>query len=143
MPGTRHSFVVDASREDAFAYVNDYTNVPHYLFGVSGFEPITEQTFGLGSQFEAQLNVGPKTLSSTLETTEWVENEVLKLESIAGFPITNIWHFADAESGTSIDLEIDYRLPGGLTGRALKAILEPFVGQLTKHVESKLREQLG
>ncbi|AQA25829.1 hypothetical protein BTZ20_1368 [Rhodococcus sp. MTM3W5.2] len=31
-----------------FAYVDDYRNVPAWMFGVTRFEPVGEQTQGLG-----------------------------------------------------------------------------------------------
>ncbi|GAB89487.1 hypothetical protein [Gordonia rhizosphera] len=60
-----------------------------------------------------------------------------------GVTAATIWRFADAEGGTEVDVEFEYRLPGGLAGRALGTLLEPFIGQAIRHTESKLAEQVG
>ncbi|MFT4044467.1 MAG: SRPBCC family protein [Gordonia sp. (in: high G+C Gram-positive bacteria)] len=143
MAGIRESFVVEVPRAHVFAYINDYANVPKYMFGVSRFEPTTEQTSGLGAVFDSAMTIGPKTFGSTVEITEWEQDEVIRLESIAGFSVTTVWRFADDGDATVLDAEFDYRLPGGLGGRALKAIIEPFVGQAIKQTKENLRTQLG
>lgn len=138
MAEIRHTATMRGSREVAFAYVNDYRNVPEYMFGVSDFRPITEVTSGVGSQFVTTLKVGPKTLESTVECTEWVENEVIKLTSVKGFGASTEWYFADGdEPGTVVaDVVFDYTLPGGIAGRVLGGLMEPFVAQAVKHTDS-------
>ena len=51
--------------------------------------------------------------------------------------------YADANPGTEVQVEFEYKLPGGLGGRALGAILEPFVGQAIKQTDGNLRSQLA
>ncbi|WP_347955918.1 SRPBCC family protein [Gordonia aichiensis] len=140
MPGVRQTVSTVTSRERVFAYVDDYRNVPGWMFGVTEFMPTTEQTSGLGATYAACMKIGPKALKSTLQVTEWVENEVVVLSSIAGFDVETGWRFADGPDGaTVVDVNFDYRLPGGLAGRALGAIIEPVVGQAVRQTESALR----
>ncbi|EGD56970.1 SRPBCC family protein [Gordonia neofelifaecis] len=140
MPGVRQTVTTEAPRDRVFAYVDDYRHVPSWMFGVTKFTPVTEQTSGLGATYEASMKIGPKNLKSTLRVTEWVENETVVLTSIAGFDVQTGWRFADGDDGrTVVDAYFDYRLPGGLAGRALGAIIEPVVGQAVKQTESALR----
>lgn len=145
MSQIRHHAEMKGSRPAAFTFVNDYRNVPTYMFGVSEFRPITEQTSGVGSQFVTALKVGPKTLESTVECTEWVEDEFIKMESINGFGVGTEWRFADGdEPGTvAADVQFDYTLPGGLAGRALGTLLGQFMTPAIKHTESVLRQHLA
>ncbi len=128
-----------APRERAFGHVNDYQTVPNWMFGVTKFEPLTEQTSGIGSEFAATMKIGPKALHSTLRTAEWIENELIRLESIDGISAGTTWRFSDLpEGGTGVDVEFVYELPGGLAGRALAAIIEPVVGQAIRSTETAL-----
>ncbi|WP_431815892.1 SRPBCC family protein [Gordonia jacobaea] len=142
MPGVSHSAVIDVPRQRVFDYVNDYNNVPGYMFGITRFDPTTDHTSGLGATFNAEMSVGPKVFKSTVETKEWVDGELIALVSVDGFPANTTWRFADADGGTKVEVEFQYKLPGGLSGRALGAILEPFVGQAIKQTDNNLRSQL-
>ncbi len=142
MATIRHRSVVGAAPDLVFEYVNDYQRVPDFMFGITRFDPTGEQTVGLGSTFAAHMTVGPKTLKATVETTEWVENELIRLVAVDGFTAATIWRFAEAEGGTEVDVEFEYRLPGGLAGRALGTLLEPFIGQAIRHTESNLAQQV-
>ncbi|GAA2388252.1 MULTISPECIES: SRPBCC family protein [Gordonia] len=140
MPGVRQTVTTEASRDRVFAYVDDYRNVPSWMFGVTRFTPVTDHTSGLGATYEACMKIGPKNLTSTLRVTEWVENECVVLTSIAGFDVRTGWRFADGADGqTLVDVNFDYDLPGGLAGRALGAIIEPVVGQAVRQTEAALR----
>lgn len=145
MTEIRHHATMKGSREVAFDYVNDYRNVPEYMFGVSEFRPVTEQTSGLGSQFVTVLSVGLKTLESTVECTEWVENEVITMKSIKGFGANTEWRFADGdEPGTvEVDVMFGYTLPGGIGGRVLGGLLSQFVTPAVKHSESVIGKHLA
>lgn len=140
MPGVRQTVTTEALRHTVFAYVDDYRSVPDWMFGVTRFTPITDQVSGLGATYEACMKIGPKSLRSTLRVTEWVENEIVVLSSIAGFDVETGWRFADGDHGlTVVDVNFDYRLPGGLAGRALGSLIEPVVGQAVKQTETALR----
>ena len=140
MPGVRQTLTTEALRHAVFAYVEDYRSVPDWMFGVTHFRPVTDHVSGLGATYDACMKIGPKSLKSTLRVTEWVENEIVVLRSIAGFDVETGWRFTDGEGGlTVVDVNFDYRLPGGLAGRALGSLIEPVVGQAVKHTESALR----
>ncbi|MDY6811406.1 SRPBCC family protein [Gordonia sp. HNM0687] len=143
MGTVRHSSSLEVPRHRVFAYINDHQNVPNFFFGVSSFVPVTAATEGLGSQFAVTMKVGPKTLRSTVETVDWVENELIRLESVEGFSAHTTWNFIDVGVGTQVDVEFVYTLPGGLAGRALGTVVEPFAGQAVRQTDKNLVEQVS
>ncbi|WP_074850814.1 SRPBCC family protein [Gordonia westfalica] len=138
----RHQVVVDAPRARVFEYVDGYQNVPEYLMGVTGFEPRTSQTQGLGSIFEVTVDVGPKKLKSVVRCTEYIENELIELKAIEGFQADTTWRFAEAGSGTDLQVEFNYTLPGGIAGRVLGGIIGPFAAQAIRHTEATIAKKV-
>src|SRR5262249_26331388 len=64
-----------------FAYVDDYRNVPGWMFGVTRFEPVGNQNQGLGATFDTTMQLGPKALHSRVRITEWEQDRLIRLES--------------------------------------------------------------
>ncbi|ANY22607.1 MULTISPECIES: SRPBCC family protein [Gordonia] len=141
----RHQARIDGPRERVFEYVDGYQNVSEYMFGVTRFEPTTEQTSGLGATFAVTIDVGPKALKSIVKCTEYVENELIALEAIEGFGANTRWRFADADggSGTDLDVEFSYTLPGGMAGKLLGKIIGPFAAQAVRHTEVTIGKKVG
>lgn len=133
--------------EAGFTYVDDYRNVPAWMFGVTKFTPIGAQTQGLGATFDATMQLGPKALHSKVRITQWEENRLITLESVDGISNRSSWRFAPTVDGhTELTVDFDYALPGGIIGKALSKIVEPIVGTAIKYTESTLRaraEELG
>ena len=137
------SAIASTSREAAFAYLDDYRNVPKWMFGITRFEPRTEATSGLGATYDATMQIGPKALTSVVHVTEWFPDERLTLESVEGLSNSSTWSLADTPDGqTRLDVVFRYSLPGGMAGKLLGAVVEPVVGQAIRHTESALRSQL-
>ncbi|MFE3293653.1 SRPBCC family protein [Rhodococcus sp. NPDC059234] len=129
--------------EAGFAFVDDYRNVPSWMFGVTRFEPLGEQTRGLGARFDAVMQIGPKALGSRVEITAWEQDSLIRLESIDGISNSSTWRFAPtADGATELTVDFEYSLPGGLLGKALAKIVEPVVGTAIKHTEATLRARV-
>jgi len=128
MPINIHSTTVcNAPRAKVFAYVDDYRNVPEWLFGISRFEPTTDQVRGLGAVFEGSIHVGT-TLHSTVEVKAYEEGRMFEFDSVKGFKNSSRWTFEDIDAETTrISADVSYELPGGLAGKALGRLIEPFV----------------
>ncbi|MGW0176969.1 SRPBCC family protein [Rhodococcus sp. NPDC003322] len=123
-----------------FAYVDDYRNVPRWMFGVTRFEPVGVENQGLGATFDATMQLGPKALHSRVRITEWEQDRLIRLESVDGISNGSTWRFSPTDDGhTELAVDFDYTLPGGLLGRALAKIVEPIVGTAVAHTESTLR----
>ncbi|MCD5421074.1 MULTISPECIES: SRPBCC family protein [Rhodococcus] len=139
----RHSAVADIPIDLAFSYVDDYRNVPDWMFGVARFQPVGEQVSGLGAVYDSTMRIGPKDLDSRVEVVEWERNRVIVLDSIAGFRAASSWTFTDLGDATRLDVDFGYRLPGGIAGRTLGMLIEPIVGTAIRQTEHALRTRLG
>ena len=128
----------DAPIDKVFAYVTDYRNVPEWLYGISKFVPITELDRGVGATFDGTINLGA-TLHSTIKTTAFEEGKHFEMDSIKGFKNTSRWTFdALGTDKTRIIADVSYSLPGGIAGKALGKVMEPFVKIAVKHSSEHL-----
>lgn len=143
---TRVTIVEDcvASAESAFAYVNDYRNLPKFLHGLERFTPVGAKDEGLGAVFDGRMKLGPASLTSRIEITRWEENAVIGVTSIKGFDVSSTFVFHPrADALCTIDAIVDYRVPGGLAGKALGRTIEPFVKLAVKHTTDNLVAQIA
>lgn len=125
----------------AFAFVDDYRNVPEWMFGVTRFEPLGAQTSGLGSEFETVMQLGPKAMKSKIRATEWVRDEVITLASYEGMVNSSSWRFrAVDDQSTELSVDFRYEFPGGLAGKALAKIVEPAIQVAIRQTEQNLRK---
>lgn len=126
-----------------FDYVADSSNTPKWFYGIKKFQPLTEQTRGLGATFETEVHMGA-TLKSTVECIEYVENEIFTIESTKGIQNKSRWTFSPAgDGGTEISCEFSYHLGSGIAGAALSRLVEPFVAITVKHTTNSLVAQLS
>ncbi|MBF6437887.1 SRPBCC family protein [Nocardia cyriacigeorgica] len=134
----------DASAETAFAYVNDYRNLPRFLREVQEFTPVGSQTEGVGATFDGHIKLGPVSLNSRIQVVRWEPHVAIGVKSIKGFEVesTFLFHAKDAERCT-VDAIVDYRVPGGLAGKALGKTIEPFVKIAVKHSTDNLTKQIA
>jgi hypothetical protein len=127
----------------AFGHVDDYRNTVGWMFGLAKFSPAGELDHGLGATFDATFQIKPITLHSTVECTAWEQDTVIAFRSIKGFVNASTWRFIaiDAERST-LSVDFEYELPGGLAGKALGRALEPIVTLSIRHTEAELRKQI-
>ncbi|WP_109523233.1 MULTISPECIES: SRPBCC family protein [Nocardia] len=133
-----------ASAESAFQYVNDYRNLPHFLHGIESFTPVGDQIEGLGASFDGHIKLGPASLRSRVEVNRWEKDFAIGIRSIKGFEIDSTFLFhPKGDDLCTIDAIVDYRVPGGLAGRALGKTIEPFVKITVKHTTDNLIRQIA
>lgn len=143
MTTIHHTATASVPVSTAFAHVADYRTVPQWFFGISRFVPQGEKDYGLGATYDSAVKIGPKEIGSVVEVTEFEEDRLITLKSIAGFKTTSRWTFsAVGDTATELAVEFTYDLPGGLAGRALGMIIEPFAVQAVKASEAALRRDL-
>ncbi|MGW4331144.1 SRPBCC family protein [Nocardia sp. NPDC004573] len=133
-----------ASAESAFAYVNDYRNLSRFLHGIQSFTPVGEQTEGVGATFDGHMKLGPASLKSRIRVIRWEENFAIGVESIKGFDVESTFLFhAKGDDLCTVDAIVDFRVPGGLAGRALGKTIEPFVKIAVQHTTHNLVTQIA
>ncbi len=126
----------------AFAYVADYRTIPDWFYGVSRFVPEGDLDHGLGARFAVDLKVGPKVRRSVVEVTGFESDRLIALQSMGSLKAVSTWSFEEAPGGTRMQVEFSYDLPGGLAGKALGRIIEPFAAQAVRSTEATLRRNL-
>jgi uncharacterized membrane protein len=123
----------DAPVDIAFDYLDDYREVPKWMFGVEDFQVVSEKDRGLGSEFEATLNLGIK-LHTRIRCTEWEKNRVIGMDSVKGFKVRSRWYFDEEGPGrTKVTANVTYELPFGPAGRAMGKIVGPAVQRAVGH----------
>ncbi|MBA4857971.1 SRPBCC family protein [Nocardia farcinica] len=133
-----------ASAETAFRYVNDYRNLPRFLHGIQSFTPVGSRTEGVGAVFDGTMKLGPATLHSRVEVVRWEEGAAIGIKSIKGFDLESTFLFHPrGEDRSTVDAIVDYRVPGGLAGKALGRTIEPFVKIAVKHTNDNLLRQIA
>ncbi|MDF0532326.1 SRPBCC family protein [Tsukamurella sp. 8F] len=138
-----HSATAEVPVDVGFAYVADYRTVPRWFFGVTRFDPQGGLDYGLGAIYDAELRIGPKAFTSVVQITEFEQDRLITLRSIAGFRTSSRWEFTPHADGRSrLFVEFTYDLPGGIAGRTLAKIVEPFAVQAVRNTEATLRRQL-
>ncbi|QIS17017.1 SRPBCC family protein [Nocardia terpenica] len=133
-----------ASAETAFAYVDDYRNLPKFITEVHEFTPCTDRTSGLGATFDGAIKLGPVPLHSRIEIVRWERDAAIGVKSIQGFEIESTFVFhAEGEHACVVDAIVDYRVPGGIAGKVLGKTIEPFVKIAVKHATHNLTTQIA
>lgn len=137
-----HTASCQAPVDVAFAYVSDYRNVGQWLFGVSKFEPVGEQTYGLGAIFDASLHLGLP-IHTRIRVSEFEEGALMAFDSVKGFKVTSIWRFTALDDATtSIDAEVDLTLPFGPAGKAMGKVIQPVLKTAITHSSKELAHHI-
>ncbi|MFF3225923.1 SRPBCC family protein [Nocardia suismassiliense] len=143
MGHVEHSATCAAPVDFVFTYVADYRNVPNWMFGIRHFTPVGEQTSGVGAVFDTALHLGPTTLHLRADTIEWIDGARVTMRAIKGIEGRIRWDFATlGAEATKVSATADYRVPGGLAGRALDRVIQAFIGPAVRHTEKNLREKI-
>lgn len=133
---------IDAPAAAVFSYLTDYTTAPDYIMGLESFEPITEQTAGLGAKFEGTIKLGAR-LSAGQECVEYVEGQSFTLKSFKGVSNTMRWVVTPlTDTSSRANLVWEYDLGSGLTGKTLNKVVSPFVKLAANHASSELKKHI-
>ncbi|MFC6011665.1 SRPBCC family protein [Nocardia lasii] len=140
-----------APAEQAFAFINDYRNLPKFWYGIESFTPVTAQTDGVGAKFDGKMKLGPASLTSRVEVVGWEEGRLIATKSIKGIEIVSTFRFIPkGDTACAVEADIDFSVGGGLAGKVLAKTIEPFVkiavqhttDSLIKEIEKSHREQV-
>lgn len=136
--------VTDAPLQKVFGYLADSRNIEQWFYGVERIVPLTDQIRGLGSTYEITINAG-MVFTAKIECTEFVENELIVVESFGGDgpAASTRWAFASEGDGTRIRGEFDYTLPGGLAGAAMATLVKPFAAIAVKQTTANILKYAG
>jgi uncharacterized membrane protein len=129
---------INAPVSTVFAYVDDFSNTPDWMYGLSRIEPVTEQRRGVGATYEGSMKVGIS-LDSTIRCIDYEVDRLIEIESIKGIKNRQRWTFtALADDRTRVDAWISFELPGGFAGTAAERIVKPLIGVAVAHTTRAL-----
>ncbi|WP_168929345.1 SRPBCC family protein [Nocardioides sp. GY 10113] len=133
-----HSVEIDAPVREVFDYVDDFSRIKEWMYGLHTIEPVTEQTRGVGATYDGVMKVGVH-LSSRIQCTAWERDRLIEISSVKGVHNVQRWYFTDLGGDrTRVEAWISYRLPGGPAGRAMAAAVRPLIGVAIKHTSEHL-----
>ena len=121
----------------AFGYVADYRTIPAWMLGIEEFVPVGEQSRGVGAEFDVTARFGVR-LHTRIRATEWVEGELIGMESVRGVHVRSRFGFEGSGDLTTITAEVSYRLPRGPAGRVMNRAVGPFVTRAVDHANHAL-----
>lgn len=134
--------LTDAPLERVFDYLANSANVQQWFYGVQKFEPLTDLTRGLGSKYAITVNVG-RPITAKFECTEFVDNELIAVETFDGPTASSRWTFAREGAGTRINGAFEYTLPGGVAGAAMGKLVQPFAAIAARQTTANLLKYAG
>ncbi|OHU55730.1 hypothetical protein BKG83_16055 [Mycobacteroides chelonae] len=130
---------VDRPPAEVFAYVSDFRRMTEWVFGITRVESVGQPEQGLGAVYEGAVDLGPKTLSSTAKVTRWEQDQLITVDSVAGFNFNATVRLKpDGVSRTRLDFELNYAHSGGIAARALGKTIEPLLAMAARHTTAKL-----
>lgn len=128
----------------AFRYLDDYRNVTDYWHGMKSYQPIGEPGHGIGAVFDSVIKVGPTTLKSTIKTVEWERDDRVVYQSVSGVHSVTRFEFAAVDATHSeVTFSIEFRLPGGITSKALEKTLEPFIASAARNTADNIARRVA
>ncbi|MBA0046028.1 SRPBCC family protein [Mycobacterium sp. NPDC050853] len=126
----------------AFDYISDAHHLADWMFGIEHVRFVNEVERGPGARYDVAINLGA-TLRSTIEVVGWEPDTLFTTESRSGIDNQIECRFQPVSADeTELEINIDYRLPGGLAGRALGKVISPFISLAITHSDEKLRKIL-
>ncbi|MFC7135811.1 SRPBCC family protein [Halobaculum litoreum] len=129
-----HTVRVDAPVEDVFGYVDEpehHVEMTPSIAAVSNVEPLDNG----GKRLEYTYEMVGVSLTGTMETPEYVENERIVFELAGDLAGTLTWAFEADGDATRVTYTAEYDLPGGVLAKAA----EPFA---VRYNERELRTTL-
>ncbi|MER6393834.1 SRPBCC family protein [Streptomyces sp. NPDC059382] len=144
MTEVRFVATCNAPLDVTFAYLDDYRNVTEYWHGMTSYKPVGALDHGPGSIYEAISRMGPSTLKSTIETVEWEKDVRIAYTSVSGMDSNTTFDFAAVDATHStVEFRIEFRLPGGIAGRAIEKTLEPFVATAARNTAANISKRVA
>ena len=121
----------------AFGYVADYRNIGSWMLGIEAFVPVGDRERGEGAEFDVTAKFGVR-LHTRIRATEWVDQRLIRMDSLHGVPVHSRFGFEDVGDRTRITAEVSYRLPGGPAGRVVQRAVGSVVSRVVAHANHAL-----
>ena len=127
----------------AFDYFADHRHVAHVLEGVSRWEPLGDQTQGVGARYSVQMQALGVPLRSVLRLNRWRRPHAIGWVSESGLiKQEGGFTFVRMARGVRIVLHITYEPPASFLGAAVARRLDGFVRRRLAAAMERIRTTL-
>ncbi len=134
---------VATTPERAFDYFADHRHVAHVLEGVSRWEPLGDQTQGVGARYSVQMQALGVPLRSVLRLNRWRRPHAIGWVSESGLiKQEGGFTFVRMARGVRIVLHITYEPPASFLGAAVARRLDGFVRRRLAAAMERIRTTL-
>jgi uncharacterized membrane protein len=127
----------------AFDYFADHRHVAEVLEGVSRWEPLGDQTQGVGARYNVEMNALGFPLKNVLRIDRWVSPREIGWVSESGLiKQEGGFAFKKVRQGVRVELTILYAPPAGHLGAAIARQLDSAVRRRLELALEKIRDKL-
>jgi hypothetical protein len=135
--------VVEVSPDLAFDWFADYHHVAEVLEGVNRWEPIGEQTEGVGARYSVEMLALGFPLHSVLRLDRWRRPREIGWISESGIiRQRGGFSFTPHGKGVRIELRIEYEPPASVIGAAVARRVDGFVRRRLESAMQNIKTQL-
>ncbi len=117
----KNSININASVEKVFAYVSNPMNTPEWMVNLVEHTNIVGS--GVGQHYHWKYTMIGLPFQGETTVLEYVPNERFVTESTGGLSGSFTFSFAPHESGTKLDLEVDYTIPVPVLGKLAEKLV--------------------
>ncbi len=145
MARIRVSTVIDASRAEVWASMEDVSTHTEWMADAVAIRFLTERTSDVGTRFECDTKVGPLKLTDVMEITEWKPRKAMGVRHVGLVTGEGVFTLGRARRGRT-KLQWSERLTfpwwmggplgGAVGGRILKQIWKRNLRRLKARVET-------
>ncbi|GAC1576086.1 MAG: hypothetical protein NVS3B24_05460 [Candidatus Dormibacteria bacterium] len=132
-----------------FDFVDEPSNTPRFMRGISRYEPLGKKRTGKGAVYGSTAVIAGRDFDVELEVTEWKRDELLVAVSRKGAKTRGAWRFEEFDDGTTdatltydYDLPMVFRFVPGVNGM-IEGDLKKSLANLKKMVEAETKKRRG
>ncbi|MGZ5309211.1 MAG: SRPBCC family protein [Solirubrobacterales bacterium] len=111
---------VDASAEEVWNFLADFTNYPGFMVGLTRWEPVGERTSGFGARFRLLIHVGAADVGGLIEVVEWHQPTDIAFTSVTGIDQRGRWRIREGRDNTT---RVEFRWAYGVAGGGIGGIV--------------------
>jgi len=133
--------------EKVFDFVNEPSNTPRFMRGISRYDPVGRKRTGKGAIYASTAVIAGRDFDVELEVTVWKENEMLVAVSRKGPKTRGTWRFEEFDDGTTdatllyeYDLPVVFRFVPGVNG-IIEGNLQKSLAKLKTMVEAEAKKR--
>lgn len=129
---------IAASADAVFACLADYKQADVFIEGLEELTPLGSETTGEDARFEAVIDVGVRTLRTTIVISSLEPGRSVTWSSAGDEGQRLAFELAADPGGTLVSLTVTYERPGGIAG----TLIAPFVEHTVQHRATVALERL-